>query len=78
MCSIVGLVSSVRSREFLLLHEHNVSQVIGAVGLEAFQTRMGEKLSGGIKRKLSLRIALIGNPTVLLLDEPSSGMDAAS
>ncbi|RPB01721.1 P-loop containing nucleoside triphosphate hydrolase protein [Choiromyces venosus 120613-1] len=58
--------------------EHNVSQVIRAVGLEAFQTRMGEKLSGGNKRKLSLGIALMGNPTVLLLDEPSSGMDAAS
>jgi len=58
--------------------EHNVSQVIRAVGLEAFQTRMGEKLSGGNKRKLSLGIALMGNPTVLLLDEPSSGMDAAA
>ncbi|PWW78500.1 P-loop containing nucleoside triphosphate hydrolase protein [Tuber magnatum] len=58
--------------------EHNVSQVIRAVGLEAFQTRMGEKLSGGNKRKLSLGIALMGNPTVLLLDEPSCGMDAAA
>ena len=57
---------------------HSVSQVIRAVGLEAFQTRMGEKLSGGNKRKLSLGIALMGNPTVLLLDEPSSGMDAIS
>lgn len=58
--------------------EHNVAQVIKAVGLEAFKSRMGEKLSGGNKRKLSLGIALMGNPTVLLLDEPSSGMDAAS
>lgn len=58
--------------------EHNVAQVIKAVGLEAFKTRMAEKLSGGNKRKLSLGIALMGNPTVLLLDEPSSGMDAAS
>lgn len=58
--------------------EHNVVQVIKAVGLEAFKSRMAEKLSGGNKRKLSLGIALMGNPTVLLLDEPSSGMDAAS
>ena len=57
--------------------EHNVSQVIRAVGLKAFQTRMGEKLSGGNKRKLSLGIARMGNPTVLL-DEPSSGVDAAA
>lgn len=58
--------------------EHNVQAVIQAVGLQAFSARMAAKLSGGNKRKLSLGIALIGNPTVLLLDEPSSGMDAAA
>jgi ATP-binding cassette subfamily A (ABC1) protein 3 len=58
--------------------EHNVQEVIRAVGLQAFSMRMAAKLSGGNKRKLSLGIALIGNPTVLLLDEPSSGMDAAA
>jgi ABC-type multidrug transport system ATPase subunit len=36
---------------------------------------MADKLSGGNKRKMSLAIALIGNPEVVLLDEPSSGMD---
>ncbi|KAL5051187.1 hypothetical protein BDW71DRAFT_83965 [Aspergillus fruticulosus] len=57
---------------------HNVNEVIKAVGLEPFRHRMAAKLSGGNKRKLSLGIALMGNPSVLLLDEPSSGMDAAS
>jgi ABC-type multidrug transport system ATPase subunit len=58
--------------------EHNVEKVIHAVGLEPFKTRMAAKLSGGNKRKLSLGIALMGNPSVLILDEPSSGMDPAS
>lgn len=58
--------------------EHNVEQVLHAVGLAQFKTRMAAKLSGGNKRKLSLGIALMGDPSVLLLDEPSSGMDAAS
>lgn len=58
--------------------EHNVREVIRAVGLIPFSNRMATQLSGGNKRKLSLGIALMGNPTVLLLDEPSSGMDAAS
>jgi ABC-type multidrug transport system ATPase subunit len=57
---------------------HNVNEVIRAVGLSQFKHRMAAKLSGGNKRKLSLGIALMGNPSVLLLDEPSSGMDAAS
>lgn len=58
--------------------EHNVRAIMEAVGLQAFSTRMAAALSGGNKRKLSLGIALMGNPSVLLLDEPSSGMDAAS
>lgn len=55
--------------------EENVVEVVRAVGLGPFQHRMAAKLSGGNKRKLSLAIALMGNPSVLLLDEPSSGMD---
>ncbi|KAI1423993.1 hypothetical protein F5Y12DRAFT_487698 [Xylaria sp. FL1777] len=58
--------------------EHNVRAVLRAVGLEAFATRMAHALSGGNKRKLSLGIALMGNPSVVLLDEPSSGLDAAA
>ncbi|GIZ37062.1 hypothetical protein CKM354_000052500 [Cercospora kikuchii] len=58
--------------------EHNVEQILHAVGLAPFKNRMAGKLSGGNKRKLSLGIALTGNPSVLILDEPSSGMDAAS
>jgi ABC-type Na+ transport system ATPase subunit NatA len=55
--------------------EHNARQIIKAVGLQKFADRMASQLSGGNKRKLSLGIALIGNPEVVLLDEPSSGMD---
>lgn len=58
--------------------QHNVEQCMHAVGLTAFRTRMASKLSGGNKRKLSLGIALIGNPSVLLVDEGSSGMDAGA
>ncbi|KAL7622242.1 hypothetical protein AAE478_007746 [Parahypoxylon ruwenzoriense] len=58
--------------------EHNVRAVLRAVGLEAFSTRKAHALSGGNKRKLSLGIALMGNPSVVLLDEPSSGLDAAA
>ena len=36
---------------------------------------MVQHLSGGNKRKLQLAIAILGNPKIILLDEPSSGMD---
>jgi len=41
-----------------------------------YADRLASKLSGGNKRKLSLAIALIGNPSVLLIDEFSTGIDA--
>lgn len=56
----------------------NIEAVLSATGLNRFSDRLAHKLSGGNKRKLSLGIALMGNPSVLLLDEPSSGMDAAA
>ncbi|CAI4215445.1 unnamed protein product [Parascedosporium putredinis] len=58
--------------------QYNVQAVLRGVGLSAFASRMAHTLSGGNKRKLSLGIALMGNPTVVLLDEPSSGLDAAA
>jgi ATP-binding cassette, subfamily A (ABC1), member 3 len=58
--------------------ESAAARIISAVGLEKFKDRMGSRLSGGNQRKLSLGIALIGNPPVVLLDEPSSGMDPIS
>ncbi|KAI0425541.1 hypothetical protein F5Y09DRAFT_352165 [Xylaria sp. FL1042] len=56
----------------------DVAYVMGRVGITAHADKLAAKLSGGNKRKLSLAIALVGNPPVLLLDEPSSAMDAAS
>jgi ABC-type multidrug transport system ATPase subunit len=43
--------------------------------LTSFQNVFAGKLSGGNKRKLQCAIALIGNPPIVLLDEPSTGVD---
>lgn len=56
----------------------DVEYVMRKVGITVHANKLAAKLSGGNKRKLSLGIALLGNPPVLLLDEPSSAMDAAS
>lgn len=56
----------------------NVQIVLDKTGLAPHADKKASKLSGGNKRKLSLGVALIGNPDVLVLDEPSSSMDAAS
>eukprot|EP01038_Epipyxis_sp_PR26KG_P012006 gene12006-16074_t len=57
------------------LLESRVQSLIHDVGLSKFADKCCGTYSGGNKRKLSLAVALIGDPRVLLLDEPSTGMD---
>jgi ABC-type multidrug transport system ATPase subunit len=46
--------------------------------LEPFRNRLSRDLSGGMKQKLALSCALIHNPRLLILDEPTTGVDAVS
>eukprot|EP01063_Lacrimia_lanifica_P018265 TRINITY_DN251_c1_g1_i1.p1 TRINITY_DN251_c1_g1~~TRINITY_DN251_c1_g1_i1.p1 ORF type:complete len:2058 (+),score=544.59 TRINITY_DN251_c1_g1_i1:93-6266(+) len=52
-----------------------VSMLIDTFGLGAYRTQPTKSLSGGTRRKVSVAISLIGGPRVVVLDEPSAGMD---
>ncbi|KIJ66518.1 hypothetical protein HYDPIDRAFT_174588 [Hydnomerulius pinastri MD-312] len=54
----------------------NVESLMVATSLNIYADRLASQLSGGNQRKLSLAIALIGNPSVVLIDEFSTGIDA--
>ncbi|KDQ62888.1 hypothetical protein JAAARDRAFT_168184 [Jaapia argillacea MUCL 33604] len=70
---IYGRLKGLRRGEEV---KSNVDMLMHATGLDIYKDRLASKLSGGNQRKLALAIALMGNPSVILIDEFSTGIDA--
>jgi ABC-2 type transport system ATP-binding protein len=56
-------------------HPRGVDEVIALVGLEEQADQRAGRLSGGQQRRLDVGVALIGNPELVFLDEPTTGFD---
>lgn len=65
------LSTSLRKRERIM----RVDKLLDQVGLLDVRDRMANKLSGGMKRRLGIAQALIGEPRLLVIDEPTTGLD---
>jgi ABC-2 type transport system ATP-binding protein len=76
-----GISPATRPREALRLfaafHDNprSIDELVELTGIGNVLTTPYRRLSGGEKQRLSLALALVGNPRVLFLDEPTSGMD---
>jgi ABC-2 type transport system ATP-binding protein len=59
-------------------HPRDVEEVIGITGLEEKADATVRTLSGGQQRRLDLALALVGDPELIFLDEPTTGFDPAA
>jgi ABC-2 type transport system ATP-binding protein len=60
------------------VREERAASLLDACGMSRFRSRLAGNLSGGMKQKLGLVCALIHRPRVILLDEPTNGVDPVS
>jgi ABC-type multidrug transport system ATPase subunit len=70
------LLFYARVKGFPISNEkEHVDQILLDVGLSDDQHKLAKELSGGMKRRLSIGISFTGNPSVIMLDEPTTGLD---
>jgi ABC-2 type transport system ATP-binding protein len=81
MLQSAGLPDVLTVRELVALqsgyyrHSREIAETIALAGLDGLETRRAGKLSGGQQRRLLYALAICGRPDLLVLDEPTTGLD---
>jgi ABC-type multidrug transport system ATPase subunit len=73
-CWVYGTIKGLRGQKL----QEEIEKRLKEVGLWSVRDKAANTFSGGMKRRLSVAIAFIGDPKVVLLDEPTTGLDPKS
>ncbi|XP_043933156.1 cholesterol transporter ABCA5-like [Protopterus annectens] len=71
---VFAAIKGIKRKEI----DNEVQKILKTLNIENISKSYANSLSGGQKRKLSLAIAILGDPQILLLDDPTAGMDPCS
>ena len=74
----ISAVDLVRRQASYYLSPMDVDNLLERVGLAGAKATLVRALSGGMRRRLDIALALVGRPALLMLDEPSTGLDPVS
>jgi len=74
----LSVLETVTMYAELYPHPRPVNEVIDLVGLTEKRKQRVKQLSGGLQRRLDVAIALVGDPELLFLDEPTTGFDPSA